>query len=202
MLVDDNTCCNCVVQDGLTSPEFQSLDPNQIGNVEFYHEKLYTNGINCGFGDKRCPCCCFLPYLETMDPNGRKIGASQYICDACLLVPKVDVFDEYDRHTYRVRPDTCVGGLCVQCRCGGEKGRCCRIPWKIRDPITHEPVQSSHESTGEDAQVTSLWTGLKRACQKKNAYFLNFPEDASSNLRATLTGTALLIDMSFSEDDN
>lgn len=101
LLVDDNTCCNCVVQDGLTSPEFQSLDPNRIGNVEFYHEKLYTNGINCGLGDQRCPCCCFLPYLETMDPNGRKIGASQYICDACLFVPKVDVFDEHDRHTYR-----------------------------------------------------------------------------------------------------
>lgn len=202
LLVDDQTCCNCNIQHGLTSPEFDSLDPNDIGNVEFYHEKLFSNGITCGLGDKRCPCCCNLPYLETMDPTGKKIGESRYICDMCLFVPKVDVFDEHDNKVYRLRPDTCCGGCCVLCRCGGEKGRCLRVPWVIRDPNTNMPLKCSQQSTGEDAQVTSLWTGLKRACQKKEAYFLNFPETADKNMKATLTGTALLIDMSFSEDQN
>ena len=97
----------------------------------------------------------------------------------------------------------------MRCRCGGEKGRCLTMPWVIRHPETGEPLQSSKSRNvkngenhfGDDkAQVTSLWTGVKRACQKKQSYFVNFPEDADKNMRATLTGASLLIDMSFTED--
>ena len=35
---------------------------------------------------------------------------------------------------YRLRPDTCIGGCCVMCRCGGKGsgGKCCRVPFIVR----------------------------------------------------------------------
>lgn len=53
-----------------------------------------------------------------------------------VFVPKFDVYDGNGEKKYRLRPDTCVGGCCVMCRCGGPKGKCCKVPYIIRDPNT------------------------------------------------------------------
>lgn len=76
-----------------------------------------------------------------------------------VFVPKFDVYDGEGAKKYRLRPDTCVGGLCVMCRCGGQKGKCCRIPYIVRNPETFEPVRGNSEQ--EDAQVTELFSGWK-----------------------------------------
>lgn len=61
------------------------------------HEKGSTCGQNAivmcsDQGPVRCPCCCYLPYLNTKDGSGKLIGTSKYICDMCLFVPKFKVW--------------------------------------------------------------------------------------------------------------
>ena len=171
---DERTCLDCIVQSGDVSEEFGGLDPSALGAVQHTHEKQCTNGITMGVGDKRCPCCVNLPYLESKNARGEVIGRTEYVCDACLFVPKLALKDKSGEERYRIRPDTCVGGACVRCRCGGEKGRCCRLPWVIRDPHTHEAVAGSTlkrfgPQVDNKAQITKLWTGIRRECSKKSA---------------------------------
>jgi len=195
----------CSIQYGEMSNEFNGLDPKSYGPVIFTHEKPKTNGVTCGLGDKRCPCCCNLPYIETKDVHEKIIGRTEYVCDACLCVPKFDVFDGSGHHAYRIRPDTCIGGLCVQCRCDGPGGKCFRVPFIIRDPVTHEPLRAGGSRSGGEnkAQITSLWTGIKRCCQKKDAYAIHFPEGATKEMKATLIGSNILIDMAiFEQEEN
>lgn len=45
------------------------------------------------------------------------------------------------------------------CRCDGTGGKCCRIPFIVRDPNTFEPVKGNNGE--ENAQVTELWSGWK-----------------------------------------
>mmetsp|Transcript_19593 Transcript_19593/g.39170 ORF Transcript_19593/g.39170 Transcript_19593/m.39170 type:complete len:317 (-) Transcript_19593:43-993(-) len=205
-LVKEETSFGCPsIQWGEKSDEFGDLNPEDLGPVTFVHEKAKTNGVSCGLGDKRCPCCCNLPYLETKDAHGKPLGRTEYVCDWCLFVPKFDVFDGNGNQAYRIRPDTCVGGLCVQCRCcdGGAGGKCCRVPFIIRDPHTHEPLKASgFGGSGEKkAQITSLWTGIKRCCQKKDAYAVHFPQGATKEMKATLIGSNILIDMAIFEQE-
>jgi len=148
--------------------------------------------------------------LETLDASGERLGRTDYVCELCLFVPKMDVSDSQDRVRYRLRPDTCCLGLCVRPRCGGSGGKCCTVPFLVREPGTGKPVMTNHrvqsdEKFGvgdENAQVTQLWTGLKRCCTRKNAYALRFPANADSAMKATLTGATLLVDLSFTESDS
>lgn len=198
-------CC-CKIQWGDHSDEWAGINPEYFGPVIFTHEKERTNGSFAGIGDKKIPCCCWLPYLETKDASGRLIGKTQYVCDAYLCVPKYDVLDGSGEKRYRIRPDTCCAGCLPMFRCGGNGGKCCRIPFIIRDPVTLKPLMatmSSNEDGEAKAQITSLWTGIRRACQKKNAYALHFPADADAEMKATLIGANVLIDMTvFEQDEN
>lgn len=76
-------------------------------------------------------------------------------------MPKFDIYDGNGKKKYRLRPDTCVGGCCVMCRCGGGAGggKCFRVPFIVRDPNTYEPVKGN--SGKENAQATMLWSGWK-----------------------------------------
>eukprot|EP00930_Biecheleria_cincta_P042564 TRINITY_DN29289_c0_g1_i1.p1 TRINITY_DN29289_c0_g1~~TRINITY_DN29289_c0_g1_i1.p1 ORF type:complete len:276 (+),score=36.67 TRINITY_DN29289_c0_g1_i1:83-910(+) len=174
------------------------------GQVLFTHEKGCTNS-NCPIvmfsdnGPVRCPCCCCLPYLETKDASGKVIGKSQYVCDQCLFVPKYDLYDSTGKQIYRVRPETCCGGCCINCKCGGgQRGKCFRIPFPIRDPVTNEPVG--------DAAITDLWAGaLHECCTNREMYALKFPQNADpkerENIQKTLIGMTLLIDITLNEQD-
>jgi hypothetical protein len=48
-----------------------------------------------------CPCCCLLPKVETITPDGQKLGHSQYVCDIRCLVPKYDVVDKAGNLQYK-----------------------------------------------------------------------------------------------------
>ena len=48
-----------------------------------------------------CPCCCMLPAVETVAPDGRILGRSQYLCDIYCLVPKYDVYDKAGNLQYK-----------------------------------------------------------------------------------------------------
>lgn len=166
---------------------------------ELTHKKSQTCGQNVivactDNGPIRCPCCCCLPYMDTLDKNGQMIGKTKYICDMCLCVPKFMVEDANGQAWYRIRSDTCCCGMCVRCKCGEEKGKCCHVPFYIRDPHTHEPI--------EDAQIVDLWAGFKHeCCTRKNVYGIKFPSNATPQQKATLIGAALLLDITIVEQE-
>jgi hypothetical protein len=163
----------------------------------------HRKGLTCGQnsivgitndGLVRCPMCCCLPYLKTYGRDGTYYGKSKYVCDACLFVPKFTVSDSEGTVHYLLRPDTCICGLCVLCKCGGAKGKCCRVPFPIRDPHTRAKLG--------DAEVTDLWAGFKNeCCTRKNIYAVKFPAGATTALKATLIGATLLMDISLFEQD-
>ena len=190
---ENNACCTVQVTpytDGMT-------EKDRHDNIIATHEKDCTCGYCFNFGDITFPICnCFpLPYLETKRSDGTSVGKTLYICDACCFVPKFDVFDESGHRKYRIKPDTCVLGMCVMCRCGEEKGKCCRIPFIVRDPNNLEPIAASANSENK-AMVDSLWTGwANECCRRKNAYHLVFPSDMSVDDKLLLTGSGILIDL-------
>jgi len=142
-------------------------------------------------GPVYCPMCCCLPYLDTFDASGKKIGSTKYLCDECLWVPKFHVMDADDKPQYLIRPNTCCGGCCPVCACSGTGGRCFRVPFYIRDPVSKEPI--------DDAVITWLWPGVKKACCQRNNYAVKFPKAASPDVRKTLMGSVILMDMALFE---
>lgn len=176
---------------------------SKTGPVLFTHEKEATCS-HCPIvmlsdnGPVRCPCCCCLPFLTTKDASGNVLGTTKYVCDACLFVPKYDVFDKNNAHVYRIRPDTCICGMCVKCRCGGgTKGKCFRIPFPIRKP---EPP---FDSIG-DAGITDLWAGMKHeCCTNREMYSIRFPKGGNNaeDMKKVLIGSALLVDITLNEQD-
>ena len=113
-------------------------------------------------------------------------------------MPKYDVYDANGNKKYRLRPDTCVAGCCIQCRCGGPKGKCCRVPFIVRDPNTFEPIKGNKGA--ENAQMTQLFAGWKNeCCTQRNAYHLVFPDDAPAEDKLTLIGSSILTDVLFAE---
>lgn len=194
--------CQCdETTKGLSNQDMES-------NVTVIHEKKQTCGIFCCW----IPCVCNscgLPYLETKDGStGAVLGTTQYVCDCCCAVPKYDILDASGKKVYHLRPNTCVFGMCPECRCDGNKGKCCRIPFIVRDPSTLEPISSGTTLNGKNVEsmVDVLWSGWKNeCCSMKNAYHVTFPNQASSAEKAVLVGSTLLVDVTVFEqgdDDN
>ena len=123
-----------------------------------------------------------------------------YICNHCLFVPKYDVTNSQGETIYRISPDTCLMGMCIRCRKDGSKGKCCRVPFIIRDPHTLAPIPTrGNESI---AQADALWTGwANECCMNKNAYHLAFPQDATAEEKLILIGSAVLIDTTIFEQN-
>lgn len=185
-------------------------EADRTSNVVLIHEKEQS----CGVGFCWFPCLCNgcnLPYLETKDGNGKTLGRTQYVCDMCCFVPKYDVFvnatdGKNDLLKYKLRPDTCVAGLCVRCRCGGEKGKCCRVPYLVRDPNTGEPIGSDATTPAGktmNSMVDTLWTGWSNeCCAERNSYHVTFPSNVSPEEKAVLIGSTLLVDVTCYEQDD
>ena len=181
----------CIIQCDTTS---DLLTPNDLSlNVVAIHEK-----------DMTCPtgCCCYPPYLITKSAqDGTILGQTKFICDACIFVPKFHVYNRYGHVQYLLRPDTCVCGLCVMPRCGGRRGKCCRVPYLIRHPITQQPVYAKvQEGTG---QITFLWSGwMNELCFNRHAYQIAFPHQATQEERLVLIGSSILVDVALYEHDD
>lgn len=192
-----------------TQETTKGLDLEDIqSNIVATHEKNWTCGYCFNFGDLSFPICnCFpLPYLETRNSQGTVIGQTRYVCDACCFVPKLDVVDAMGEPKWRLRPDTCCAGICVRCRCGtGKGGKCFRVPFLIRHPVTKEPLHSQTQTQTNDAQnqemyhkaqIDVLWAGWKHVCcTQQNAYHVAFPEDITAEDKLLLMGSTVLVDL-------
>lgn len=196
---EDKHCCH--IQTGTTS---SFLTQEELSSdIVAIHEKEMT----CSAG----VCwCCNLPYLRTLDNDGRFLGETKYVCDGCIFVPKFIVIDQNHNIKYLLRPDTCCMGLCPRPRFGGTGGKCCRLPFLVRDPITKEPISSNaHEGK---AQVTELWSGVvNELLFKRHAYHIAFPSSSSDRNnndgctvedKLTLIGSSILVDVAVFEHQN
>jgi hypothetical protein len=200
---EDYHCCRIQMD-----PTSDFLTPEELSSsIVAVHEKANT-----------CPsnCCCHHPYLTTMDGQGRFLGETRFVCDECIFVPKFMVLDKTRTPKYLLRPDTCFGGLCVRCRCGGRQGKCCRLPFVVRDFHTREPLQTSTTADGEEtAQVTQLWSGLaNEICFKRHAYHVAFPSSSvgpsggaarspcTVEDKLVLIGSSILVDVALFEQDD
>jgi hypothetical protein len=173
----------CTVQCATNPKGLTEEDRNK--DVVATHEKPLACGMNC---------CCFFPHIFTKDANGKVIGKTQYVCDACIFVPKYDVFDGNGQKKYRIRPDTCIGGMCIQCRCGGKGGKCFRVPYLVRDPNTFQPFKGNGGQ--EDAQMTMLWSGIKNEfCTQRDAFHVVYPDNATPEEKLSLTGSVILMNI-------
>ena len=167
-----------------------------------------THSKGCTFGTSQLiaisdggpiymPCCCFLPYLETTDEKGTVLGRTEMEFNPCLAVPMMGVRDASGRKIYTIKPDTCFCGLCVVCKCGGAKGKCCKVPFLIREPA---PWYQTGQQV-EDAAITDLWAGFANACcTRRMLWSVKFPSTASRATRAVLVGSAILLDIAKFED--
>lgn len=204
------TCSYCSPGGRATTYNVYAGADGANGELLMTHSKGLTCGQNqvIGFSDKgpiRCPCCCFLPYLDTKDAVGNHLGKSQYECDMCLFVPKFKILNADGSTKYRIRPDVCCLGCCVDIKCcgktpGGGSARCCRVPFFLRSPEAPFEKLESSNPLSEKAAITDLWAGwAAECCTERDLYSITFPLDATPANRATIVGAAHLIDLTFYE---
>mmetsp|Transcript_33603 Transcript_33603/g.78546 ORF Transcript_33603/g.78546 Transcript_33603/m.78546 type:complete len:285 (-) Transcript_33603:65-919(-) len=155
-------------------------------------------------GTVRCCWCCCLPYLETKDVSGSVLGTTKIVCWFCEspFVPRYIITNKRGEEMYHVRPDTCCAGLCIKCKCGGKGGKCCRVPYPIREPRhPYKPIG--------DAAITDVWAGLQNeCCTQREMYQVKFPQGLAQSpqdeqdMRKVIVGTTLLIDLTMAEQND
>merc|ERR1719221_2148480 len=81
ILEDSNCCIRCCLQDGRPL----TLNVSQGGEAGGAPVVKYTKPLGCPAmftvhtdnGDADCPCCCFLPQIDTVLPDGRTTSNSR-----------------------------------------------------------------------------------------------------------------------------
>jgi len=151
-------------------------------------------------GEVTCPCCFNLPAVEMTSPDGSPLGSlSKYICDINLLVPKLQYEEPAGNPVYVVKPETCCGGCCMKCSCGG-KG-CVMIPFYFHDPQTGEPISPGYQP--DAPQIRKVWAGFKKeCCSTADTFAVKFPDGIDAKRKAGLLGMTFLIDFTVFERQN
>jgi hypothetical protein len=140
------------------------------------------------------PCCCFLPELTTILPDGTEHSKSKYLCSIC--VPKLSYQEPPGEDLYILHPPTCCGGICIQPQCGR---RCCSIPFYFFDPTTGKQVYAN-ENIDKSAQIRQVRNGLKKECfSSATSFAIKFPEDADAKRKAGILGLTFLLDFTLFE---
>jgi len=147
-------------------------------------------------GQVDCPCCCMLPEVSTISPDGSELNKTKYACDMCLYVPKF-FYSEGGQDIYKIRPETCCGGCCIVCKCG--KGGAPAVPFYFWDPANpDQKIQGSQP--GQEPQITKVWAGLKKeCCSTADNFAVFFPAGCSPERKAGILGATMLVDFVFFE---
>ena len=150
-------------------------------------------------GSADCPCCCCLPSLTPVTPEGQPLGnESRYHCDACLFVPKFTYHEGGDDALYLLKPETCCGGACVACDCCSGKGLV-YIPFYFHDPKSEEIIGGKYDDPNTP-QIRKVWAGFKKeCCSTADTFAVIFPPGSSPARKAGLLGMTFLIDFVFFE---
>jgi hypothetical protein len=143
-----------------------------------------------------CPMCCMLPMMETKKAGSDEVfSKTQYVCDMFLGVPKFDYY-EGDQVLYRIAPETCCGGCCMN-------PRCCRarlgLPFYFYDPNTGAMIDEDKDEL-QRPQITKVWAGLKKeCCSTADNFAVFFPEGCDNRRKAGMLGATMLIDLAWFE---
>jgi len=179
--------------------------PNKDGEEMMTLSKDFSMPTHCIIHEEHCdviiPCCCNLPAMKTLAPDGTLIGKAKYVCDMYLFVPKIMAYDADGNKQFLVRPDTCCADCCPVCECGSRGGNCLYLPFYIRNPETKEKLPGGAGSKGLPAQIRNLWSGMrKECCTSADHYFVVFPENTSSAVKGSLIGATALLDYTVFEE--
>jgi len=142
----------------------------------------------------RGPCCCFLPELTGVLPDGTEINHSRYICDQYLCVPKF-AYVEDGQEVFRLRPATCCCGCCTACGC-------CRpsVPFFFHDPATMERITDGIDEEESQPQIRKVWSGMrKECCTTADNFSVIFPRGCDAKRKAGLLGLTFLLDFTVFE---
>jgi len=207
MLEESPFCPDRCFWSGMRPLKMPIKVPNQDGEEMVRLEKDFSMPTHCILhgqdGDLIIPCCCNLPKMRTVAPDGTVVGEAKYVCDMYLFVPKIMAHGADGNPLFLIRPDTCCFDCCPFCECGGRGGNCLYLPFYIRDPTTKEKVGGGPGAKGLDAQIRNLWSGFKKeCCTSADHFFVVFPKDADTATKASLIGATALLDYTVFEEKN
>jgi len=197
-IIEESNCClRICFQDGRPMVMKVSAGSEPGGEPIVEYRKPCGMPVYCTIrtdnGDMDIPCCCLLPNVTAVTPEGNELNKSRYICDCCLYVPKF-MYSEAGADVYKVRPETCCGGCCLVCKCG--KGGPA-IPFYFWDPTSGEKVVGGD---GNEPQITKVWAGMKKeCCSTADNFAVFFPENISPERKAGILGMTMLVDFVFFE---
>jgi len=198
-LEESSFCMRCCCRDGRA---FDMVVQNGQGGTDVVHYKkplsmpLYFS-IPTQDGSIDCPCCCFLPKVETMSSSGQPLGSSsRYICDQNCCVPKLK-YAENEQDVYTLKPETCCGGCCIACNCKGKGGLF--VPFYFHDPVTSEPIGGTYQDENTP-QIRKVWAGMKKeCCSTADTFAVKFPAGVTPERKAGLLGLTFLLDFTVFE---
>lgn len=148
-------------------------------------------------GSIDCPCCCFLPKVDNMLPGEQPMNSeSAYVCDENLCVPKLK-FSENGETVYYLKPETCCGGCCINCRgCNGFGS----LAFFFHDPVDPSRGPLGGEYGNDSPQIRKVWGGLKReCCTTADTFAVKFPPNITPERKAGLLGLTFLLDFTVFE---
>lgn len=198
-LEESSFCMRCCWRDGRAMSIHLSAGGEEGGPDIVEYQKPcgcpLSLSIPTDNGSIDCPCCCMLPELNTVTPDGEEINSSHYVCDGYCCVPKFAYMEE-DEEIYRVSPATCCGGCCPACRCQ----RTLSIPFYFHDPESMERITDGQEDEELQPQIRKVWGGLrKECCTTADTFAVFFPRGCDANRKAGLLGLTFLLDFTVFE---
>lgn len=147
-----------------------------------------------------CKCCCYQELK--FQANGQELGRLQEQCYCCL--PQSIIQDAHGNDLYLIHPPSCCGGCCMDCCAKTESGNCCMkccgctIPFHVFK-IGKEHGKNSIPDGRIVKKIKSLTTEI---FTDANAFDIDFPQDSTTEEKAMIAGSAVLINEMFFEDDN
>ena len=143
----------------------------------------------CSCHSGACKCCCYQTIDVFDTASNRKIGTTKENC--WLAIPSFDVIDETGRKKYEVFPPICCGCCIDICK----EGLCsCRFPFYIYQVDPSDPSKLQEHEIGK---IVEIWSGLGNEVMGVHQFEIEFPKDATPEIKGNLLGTCMLLNEIF-----
>jgi len=143
-----------------------------------------------------CKCCCY--QSGTITSGGQEMGSIKEQCYFC--VPEYHIYDHNGVGMYKLHQPTFCGGMCVNCCAEGNpccgKG-CCKepfhlFPYDLKDTNGAEHIGKILKKP--KSMMTEVFTDSE-------AFECTFPKDCTPAQKATIVGSAILLNAIYFEED-
>jgi len=148
-----------------------------------------------------CKCCCYQELQFTSSDN-HQMGRLQEQCYCCL--PQSIIRDAQGNDLYLVHPPSCCGGCCMDCCSKEDKGNCCLKCCGCTVPFHIFQVGKEHGqgATPDGKIVKKMKSVATELFTDANAFDVEFPESATTEEKAMIAGSAVLINEMFFESSD